>query len=95
MLPFWLMEVDPDATFWSVYAYVVFLICYSIFLNLLPIPPLDGHWIRHALLPYNASRVLERLGGFGILILYSLMFMGLFKYLLMPIYWILNLLIWL
>jgi Zn-dependent protease len=63
--------------------------------NILPIPPLDGHWILHALLPYNASRVLERVGGFGILILYGLMFMGLFRYLLMPIYWILNFLIWL
>jgi len=63
--------------------------------NMLPIPPLDGHWILHAMLPYNASRVLERLGVFGIFFLYGLMLMGLFRYLLMPIRWVLDFLIWL
>jgi Zn-dependent protease len=63
--------------------------------NMLPIPPLDGHWILHALLPYNASRVLETIGGYGIFILYGLMFLGLFRYLMMPIYWVLDFLVWL
>jgi Zn-dependent protease len=53
--------------------------------NLIPIPPLDGHWILYALLPANAVPVLERLGSYGFILLYALMLMGVFRFILIPV----------
>jgi len=58
--------------------------------NIIPIPPLDGHWLLYGLLPYNAARMLERMGSFGILIIYGLMFLGAFRFLFLPIWWIVS-----
>lgn len=55
------------------------------FFNLIPIPPLDGHWILYGLLPDSAARSLERMGSYGFLILYALMFLGIFSAILGPI----------
>ncbi len=48
--------------------------------NLMPVPPLDGHWMLYGVLPYNAAQVLERVSSYGFLILYALMFLGMFKF---------------
>jgi Zn-dependent protease len=61
--------------------------------NLIPIPPLDGHWVLYGLLSSNAAKILERANSFGFLILYALMFMGAFRILFVPIEWILALLV--
>lgn len=61
--------------------------------NVIPIPPLDGHWILYGVLPYNATRALERVSGFGIVILYGMMFLGVFRYLFVPLWWIVSLLL--
>ncbi len=61
--------------------------------NFIPIPPLDGHWMLYAILPYNAARVVEKAGTYGIIILYGLMFLGIFRYLFIPVRWVLALLI--
>jgi Zn-dependent protease len=53
--------------------------------NLIPIPPLDGHWILYALLPASAGAALERMGSFGFILLYALMLMGMFKFILIPV----------
>jgi Zn-dependent protease len=58
--------------------------------NLIPIPPLDGHWILYGLLPPNAAAALERFGSYGFIVLYALMFMGVFKFLFIPIYWMID-----
>ncbi len=63
--------------------------------NLIPIPPLDGHWMLYGLLPYNAAQVLERMSSYGFLVLYGLMFLGMFKFIFIPIRWILSLLLFL
>jgi Zn-dependent protease len=55
------------------------------FFNLIPIPPLDGHWILYGILPSSAASALERMGSFGFLILYALMFLGVFSLILGPI----------
>lgn len=60
--------------------------------NLIPIPPLDGHWILYGVLPYNAARALERVSGFGIMVLYGMMFLGLFRFLFAPLWWVIGLL---
>ena len=63
--------------------------------NLLPVPPLDGHWIVAGLLPPRASASFQNFGRYGIFILYGLMFLGIFRVILIPIvYGLRNLLIW-
>jgi len=53
--------------------------------NLLPIPPLDGHWILYGLLPSGAAAVLERVGSYGFIVLYALMFMGTLRFVFIPV----------
>jgi Zn-dependent protease len=53
--------------------------------NIIPIPPLDGHWILYGLLPASAAATLERFGSYGFILLYALMFFGVFKFILIPV----------
>ena len=53
--------------------------------NIIPIPPLDGHWILLGFLPERAAAAFERIGAYGFIILYALMFMGVLGYIFMPI----------
>lgn len=61
--------------------------------NLIPIPPLDGHWILYEILPYNAGRTVERMAPYGFIVLYALMFLGVFRVIFIPIGWILRILL--
>lgn len=61
--------------------------------NLIPIPPLDGHWLLYELLPYDAARALARVSSYGILIIYALMFLGLFSFIFLPVRVLLELLV--
>ena len=63
--------------------------------NLIPIPPLDGHWMLYGILPYNAGRILERFGSYGFLVLYGLMFLGMFRFIFVPVRWVLSFLLFL
>ena len=58
--------------------------------NFIPIPPLDGHWVLYGLLPYNAAQVLERIGSYGFILLYALMFLGAFQFIFIPIHYIID-----
>jgi Zn-dependent protease len=61
--------------------------------NLIPIPPLDGHWILAGLLPPDAAEAFRRFGSYGIFILYGLMVLGAFSFFQIPIRWVLTLLV--
>jgi len=61
--------------------------------NLIPIPPLDGHWLLYGVLPYNSARALARVGAYGTILLYGLMILGVFRYVFIPVHWALFLLI--
>jgi Zn-dependent protease len=61
--------------------------------NFLPIPPLDGHWMLYALLPYNAAKFLEKVSPYGFILLYVLMFMGMFRFIFVPVQWVLTFLL--
>jgi len=61
--------------------------------NLIPIPPLDGHWILYGVLSYNAAQVFERFSSYGFLALYGLMFLGMFEFIFIPVRWILTFLL--
>jgi len=57
--------------------------------NVIPIPPLDGHWVLYGLLPDNAAAGLERISSYGFIVLYALMFMGVFRFVFKPIGYVL------
>lgn len=40
--------------------------------NMLPVPPLDGHYLLRYFLPYNAAAALDRIGPFGIILAFML-----------------------
>jgi Zn-dependent protease len=61
--------------------------------NIIPIPPLDGHWILYGLLPDSAGRMLEGISSYGFLLLYGLMFLGMFRFIFIPVYWMLSVLL--
>jgi Zn-dependent protease len=54
--------------------------------NCIPIPPLDGHWVLYGILPQSAAAGLERMGSYGFILLYALMFTGVLKYIFIPCY---------
>jgi Zn-dependent protease len=63
--------------------------------NFIPIPPLDGHWMLYGVLPYGAAQMLERIGSYGILIIWGLMLLGAFRFIFIPIQEVLVLLYYL
>ena len=57
--------------------------------NLIPVPPLDGHWIVAGLLPPGAAESFQNFGRYGIFLLYGLMFLGIFRVIMTPVnYWL-------
>jgi len=62
--------------------------------NIIPIPPLDGHWILYGLLPANAAAAFQRMGSYGFIILYALMFMGTLRFIYIPVGLAIDLLHW-
>jgi Zn-dependent protease len=76
----------------SLWEPVLLIIFYAVIINvllaifnLIPIPPLDGHWILYGILPPRAAAALEGMGSYGFLILYALMFFGAFNVVLNPV----------
>lgn len=59
---------------------------YLFIFNLLPIPPLDGYWILRGLLPRKVTYDLTPLEKYGSFILLLFIFIGLFNYVLTPIF---------
>jgi len=49
------------------------------FFNLLPFPPLDGGWILRFLLPVEGKSMYDKVYPYGFLILYALLFFGVFR----------------
>ena len=85
----------------SVLAPILGILWYAMIINLLlalfniiPIPPLDGHWILYGLLPASAAATLERMGSYGFILLYALMFMGTLRFIYIPVGMAVNLLQW-
>jgi Zn-dependent protease len=56
--------------------------------NLIPVPPLDGHWVLRGVLPEPAARVLEGMSSYGFVILYGLAFLGMLRFVFVPVQWV-------
>jgi Zn-dependent protease len=54
------------------------------FFNLVPIPPLDGSRILMGLLPTNLAKPYARLEPYGMLILFGLLYLGIFEKVVLP-----------
>ncbi len=83
----------------SVLAPILMILWYAMIINLLlaffniiPIPPLDGHWVLYGLLPPNAAAAFERMGSYGFIILYVLMYMGTLRFITIPVKLVIGLL---
>ena len=59
--------------------------------NLVPIPPLDGSRILGSLLPLNMEARYYRMERYGMLIIFALVFLGLFNFLVVPINYLVKL----
>lgn len=55
------------------------------YLNLIPIPPLDGSRILASLLPTRYALIFQKLEPFGLFILIALMFFGILSFILSPL----------
>ena len=55
------------------------------FLNLIPIPPLDGSRVISSLLPYDKAQIFAKMEPYGFLILVILIFTGVLGYILTPL----------
>lgn len=61
------------------------------FLNLLPIPPLDGSRVISAILPPGLAQIYEKIEPFGIWVLLALLIFGVLAIILLPsIQWLNN-----
>jgi Zn-dependent protease len=59
--------------------------CVLAIFNLIPIPPLDGHWILMRYLPPGPREALASVGQFGFLILLALLWTGILGRIISPI----------
>lgn len=58
------------------------------FFNLVPIPPLDGGRVLVSLAPYKIARFAASLEQYGFMILFAMMFLGVFQYLFIPLIYV-------
>ncbi|MCH8203862.1 MAG: site-2 protease family protein [Candidatus Hydrogenedentes bacterium] len=66
------------------FLYMVFLNLILMLFNLIPVPPLDGHYVLNYFLPPRAQRAMQQIGPFGIIIA-ILLARPLFGYVLPPL----------
>ncbi|MDB9313951.1 tetratricopeptide repeat protein [Spirulina sp. CS-785/01] len=69
--PFWLnfAPSTPDHWFWNSLALLIFLDIYIVFINLIPIPPLDGYGIIEPWLPLGVQQKCRKFSNYGLLVL--------------------------
>lgn len=61
--------------------------------NLIPVPPLDGGGVLMGLLSESAARSLEKIAPYGFIILLAILFLGLLKYIFIPVFMFLRIIV--
>ena len=54
--------------------------------NLIPVPPLDGSHVLEELLPYNMAQAYEQIRPYGFLLLMAFLYLGVFSFIILPVY---------
>jgi Zn-dependent protease len=54
--------------------------------NLIPVPPLDGSHVLEELLPYNMAQAYEQIRPYGFLLLMAFLYLGVFGFIIGPVY---------
>lgn len=54
--------------------------------NLIPVPPLDGSHVLEELLPYNMAQAYEQIRPYGFLLLMACLYLGVFGFIIGPVY---------
>lgn len=75
--------------------YFAYINCLLAIFNLIPIPPLDGSGILMGFLSEEAIQKYERIRPFGFIILLALIYLGLFRIVMLPIRMIINAIVFL
>jgi Zn-dependent protease len=70
---------DSSFGFWGALAFLVVIELGALVLNLLPIPPLDGFGIVAPYLPADLRQTAARMGSFGLLLVFALLWLGPFS----------------
>ena len=68
----WILDESLLGGFWAALAFLILLNVYMVFLNSLPIPPLDGFGVLRPWLPPYWQAQARKVGKYGILILFGL-----------------------
>jgi Zn-dependent protease len=74
-IPFWLgwASLDSGNWLWSSLAYLILLEIFAVFINLLPIPPLDGYGIIRPWLPQDIQSQFNKFGRYGNWFIFALL----------------------
>ncbi|OYD15083.1 hypothetical protein CH333_06510 [candidate division WOR-3 bacterium JGI_Cruoil_03_44_89] len=81
-----ILRIFPESGFFGqVLSFAVFINLLLAIFNLVPIPPLDGSRILQGFLPPDAREKYMRIEPFGFIIIFFLLFIGLFGRILIPL----------
>lgn len=81
----YLIQTNTAPSFFTIIKYAVMLNIVLAVFNLVPIPPLDGSRVLMGILPRPLALGLVKLEPYGFIILFALLYMGLFNTIVWPI----------
>jgi Zn-dependent protease len=79
------LPLEPGGTLWQIVATGIILNVLLAVFNMLPVPPLDGGNVLAGFVPEPVARAIDQLRPWGFLILYALLFLGVFERIVWPV----------
>jgi Zn-dependent protease len=76
---------DPPSLLITFGIFGIYLNCLLAVFNLLPIPPLDGHWVLLRFLPPGAAMAFQRIGFLGIILIFMIFMIPGVRYVLLTL----------